>query len=251
MTDDGLTRDAWLDGRLRLLQPAKGYRVAIDAALLAAATPLRPGGRALELGTGVGAAALALAARVEDAAVTAVELQPDLAALARRNVEENGFADRVDIRVGDISALGPDFQGFDAVCFNPPYLKPEDNEASADPMKRIATVEGPGGLPAWVAAAATAARPGGDIVLIHRADRLADILAAMEPADIGGLTVFPLWPKPGAPARRILVHGRKHRGGRLTLAAGLTLHQADGGFTPEAAAALEGGALDLALAATA
>lgn len=249
MTDDGLTRDAWLGGRLRLLQPAKGYRVAIDAALLAAATPLQPGGRALELGTGVGAAALALAARVEDAAVTAVELQPDLAALARRNVEENGFGERVDIRVGDVSALGPDLQGFDAVCFNPPYLKPEENDAASDPAKRIATVEGPGGLPAWVAAAAMAARPGGDIVLIHRADRLVDILAALAATQVGGLTVFPLWPKCGAPAKRILVHGRKHRGGRLTLAAGLTLHRADGGFTPEAAAALAGGALDLAATA--
>lgn len=241
MTRDGLTRDAWLGGRLTLLQPATGYRVAIDAALLAAAVPLKPGGRALELGAGVGAAALALARRVPDARVTALELQPGLADLARRNATANALADRVAVVEGDVAALAPDLTDFDAVFFNPPYLTADANDPTDDVQKRIATVEGPAGLADWLRAAARAARSGADVVLIHRADRLADILAAADAARIGGLTVFPLWPKPGAAASRIVVHGRKNKGGRLRLSAGLILHAAEGGYTTAAGRILTGG----------
>lgn len=239
------TEDDWLGGKLRLRQPAHGYRVAVDAALLAAATPLRPGGKALELGAGVGAAALALAARTPDACVDGIELQPELQALALENTRLNDLEARVRIRCGDILAAAKD-HAYDAVLFNPPYLAPEANDPTSDPQKRIATTEGPARLPDWMAAAAGAAKPGGDIVLIHRADRLADILAAMSALGIGGIVVFPLWPKAGTAARRIIVKGRLHKGGRLTLAAGLALHKADGAFTLAAEAVLRGDAtLDL------
>lgn len=234
------TEDAWLGGRLRLLQPARSYRVAIDAALLAAAVPLAAGGRALELGTGVGAAALALAVRAPAGAVDALELQPALAALARRNVEANGLHDRVRIVEGDVADLPLPAGAYDEVFLNPPYLDPGANDASADPIKRIATVEGPARLQDWTNAAVRAARPGGGVTLIHRADRLADVLAALAAAGAGGVTVFPLWPRAGAAARRVILRGRAGKGGRLTLAAGLVLHDDLGGYTPAAAAILAG-----------
>ena len=234
------TEDAWLGGRLRLLQPARSYRVAIDAALLAAAVPLAPGGRALELGTGVGAAALALALRAPEGAVDALELQPALAALARRNVAANGLQDRVRIVEGDVAGAAVPAGAYDEVFLNPPYLDPDANDASADPIKRTATVEGPARLQDWANAAARAARPGGGVTLIHRADRLADILAALATARIGGVIVYPLWPRPGTAARRVILRGRAGKGGRLTLAAGLVLHDAEGGYTTAAAAILAG-----------
>lgn len=241
-----ITADAWFGGRLRLFQPAESYRVAIDAALLAAAVPLAPEGHALELGTGVGAAALALAARVEGAQIDGVELQPGLARLAARNVQANGLGDRVGLRQGDV--LAPDWPAgrYDEVFFNPPYLTPEANDASIDPIRRAATVEGPARLADWLRAAAAACRPGGGVTLIHRADRLGDILAAMAAADIGGPVVYPLWPRAGAAARRIVLRGRKGRGGRLRLAAGLVLHDAAGGYAPTVRAILaDAAALDL------
>lgn len=242
---NAVTEDDWLGGKLRLRQPARGYRVAVDAALLAAATPLRPGGKALELGAGVGAAALALAARTPEAIVDGIEIQPELQALALANARLNDLEARVHIRRGDILAMAKD-HAYDAVLFNPPYLTPEDNDPTSDPQKRIATTEGPARLIDWMAAAAGAAKPGGDIVLIHRADRLADILAATNALGIGGIIVFPLWPKAGTAARRVIVKGRLGKGGRLTLAAGLTLHEADGAFTSTAEAVLRGDAtLDL------
>jgi len=239
------SEDAWLGGRLRLKQPKRGYRVAIDAALLAAATPLQPGQWALDLGTGVAAAALALAARVADGQVDGVELQIEFAALGLENTHLNGFQDRVRCLQGDVLDLPMDSGIYDQVMMNPPYLADGGNDAGMDPAKRIATIEGPARLDDWMRAAATALRSGGGLTIIHRADRLGDILTSASANDFGGLKVFPLWPKAGEAARRVIVHGRKAKGGRLALASGLVLHQPDGGYTPEADAVLRGGALDL------
>lgn len=239
------TEDAWLGGRLQLRQPKRGYRVAIDAALLAAATPLAPGQRALELGTGVAAAALALAARVEDGRIDGVELQLGFAALGVENIRLNGMGGRVRCLAGDVLSLPTDSGAYDQVMMNPPYLAEGGNDACMDPAKRIATIEGPARLDDWVRAASSALKPGGGMTIIHRADRLADILASASKHGFGGITVFPLWPKVGEAARRVIVHGRKSKGGRMALSAGLVLHQADGDYTPETDAALRGGGLNL------
>src|SRR5215831_16512265 len=87
------TEDAFLGGRLRLRQPKSGHRAGHDAMLLAAATSVRPGDRVVEFGAGVGAAGLALAKRANGAvALTLVEIEPQLAGLARDNAAANGLA---------------------------------------------------------------------------------------------------------------------------------------------------------------
>ena len=93
--DDALTDDKFLMGRLRLLQPAQGYRAATDPVLLAAACPASAGQSVLDLGCGAGAAALCLAARVPGLALAGLELQPGYADLARRNAARNGIAMQV------------------------------------------------------------------------------------------------------------------------------------------------------------
>src|SRR5712691_1410903 len=102
--DQAVTDDAVLGGRLRLKQPRRGHRVGHDAILLAAATGARPGEDAVDLGAGVGAAGLALAARVPGTTVTLVEIDPELAALAAANAERNDLAGRVRVAVLDVAA---------------------------------------------------------------------------------------------------------------------------------------------------
>lgn len=240
------SEDAWLGGRLRLKQPKHGYRVAIDAALLAAATPLCTGQRALDLGTGVAAAALALAIRINDAQVDGIEVQPAFAAIGLENIHLNDLGSRVRCLRGDVLSLPTERNFYDQVMMNPPYLLDGGNDAGMDAAKRIATIEGPARLDDWVHAAGSALKPGGGLTIIHRADRLGNILASATANDFGDLTVFPLWPKVGVAARRVIVHGRKAKGGRLALASGLVLHQANGAYTPEADAALRGASLDFA-----
>ena len=117
------TENGLLGGRVRLLQPARGYRVAVDAVLLAAAVDARSGQHILDLGAGVGAVGLCLAARVPDCSVVGIELQPELAALATRNATLNAAGDRLRTIVHDLAKpLPPDLGAFDHVVTNPPYL---------------------------------------------------------------------------------------------------------------------------------
>src|SRR5262249_32310759 len=107
-----LTEDALLGGRVRLLQPRKGYRVAVDAVLLAAAVDATETTRILDLGAGVGAVGLCIASRVAASQITGIELQPELAALAERNATLNGVSERVRTIVHDLARplprdLGP------------------------------------------------------------------------------------------------------------------------------------------------
>ncbi len=231
--DAGLTEDGLLDGRVRLLQPARGYRVAIDAVLLAAAVPAQPGDRVLDAGTGVGAAALCLLARQPRARVTGFELQANFADLARRNALLNGVAaERFDVVEGDIAAPPADMAPgtFDHVMANPPFRPDAGGTPSPDAGKAVATFEGVGGLAAWMSFVLDMARPGGTVTLIHQASRLADILGGLG-GRAGGIVVCPLWPAADKPAGRIIVAARKGDRTPMILHPGLILHGPDGGYT--------------------
>jgi tRNA1(Val) A37 N6-methylase TrmN6 len=237
----GLATDGTLlDGRVRLRQPAKGYRVAIDPILLAAATPAAEGDRVLDLGAGVGAAALCLAARVADCRIDCLEAQQAMARLAAENVSANRLDHRIVVHVGDLRRPPPDLprNGFDVVMTNPPYLAAPAADAPADASKRRATVEEVG-LEAWIDAALRFLKPRGRLVVVHRADRLDDLLAAVA-GRCGETTLLPLWPRAGEPARRLIVRARKAVRSPAQLLPGLALHAADGRFTPEADAVLRG-----------
>jgi tRNA1(Val) A37 N6-methylase TrmN6 len=245
--DARTTRDALLGGRVAFRQPATGYRAAVDPVLLAASVPAATRGSVLELGCGAGAALLCLAHRLPNLKIVGLERDPALAALARDNAAANGMAERVGILAGDLLAPPDRLAGnaFDAVIANPPYLEPGRAGDRGRGAKRAATVEGAADLAAWVTAALGFAKPKGRVVFIHRADRLADLLAAFGNR-AGGVVVFPLWPKLGAPAKRVIVTARKGVKSPLKLAAGMVLHEADGRYTPAANAILRDGAgLDL------
>ncbi|HEX2117225.1 MAG TPA: methyltransferase [Alphaproteobacteria bacterium] len=240
MVDVATTEDALLGGRVRLRQPAQGYRAAIDPVLLAAALPAAYRGRIADLGCGVGAAALCAAIRLTDAAVVGVERDPFLADLARQNVAANALHARVEIVASDIRAYAGD-AAFDAVIANPPYLEAARANAQPDARKAAATIEAEAALDVWVDAALARLRPKGIFAMIHRADRLDDLLGALR-GRAGEVVVFPLWPKTGVPAKRVIVSARKGIRSPLVLAAGLVLHEADGRYTAAAERVLRDGA---------
>ncbi len=240
MTDDDeqLTEDWLLDGRVRLLQPATGYRVGVDAVLLAAAVAARAGETVLDVGTGVGSAALCLAARAAETAVTGLDTNRAMVRLATANAEVNGVSRRVRFFTGDLMTppirLAP--ASFDHVMANPPYLAQGTVRQSPHPAKAAATVESTADLDDWVRFCAMMARDKGVVTMIHRADRLVHVLQAFSER-LGGLVVFPLWPgggKDGKPAKRVIVSGVKGSAAPPSLVPGLILHQSDGAFTPEA-----------------
>ena len=239
-----VTETRLLDGRVVTYQPATGYRTAIDAVLLAACVPVRTGEHALELGTGVGAAAFCLAARVPDVSVTALELQPALAALADRGVEANGLAGRVRVVTGDLLAPPDEIAGpYDHVFFNPPYAAAGTSNVPPDPVKAAATVEGAAKLKDWIGFAAERLGIGGSVTVVHRADRMGEVTAAMKAAGIGAREVLELLPKAGRAAKRAIARGRKGTAETAGVASHppLVLHAGDGAYTEAAEKILRGG----------
>ncbi len=240
-----VTEDGFLDNRIRLRQPADGYRAAIDPVFLAAAVPAEAGERALDIGTGVGTAAVLLAWRVPGLRVTGIEVDPALLRLAGENARLNGLEDRVEFMVGDLarppSRLAPG--SFHHVLANPPFLEPERADPSPHPGRAQAGIEGRGvGLEAWVRFGCVMARDRGTITMIHRADRLDDLLAVLR-GRAGGITVYPLWPdRSSKPAARVLVQAVKGSRAPMRLAQGMVLHDDGGRYTPEAEAILRHGA---------
>jgi tRNA1(Val) A37 N6-methylase TrmN6 len=231
-TETAATEDALLDGRVRLLQPRRGYRVAVDAVLLAAAIPVQAGERVLDLGAGVAAVGLCLARRVPGVQVVGIELQPSLIGLARRNSVLNGLSEAVRTVEHDLAAPLPGGLGtFQHVSANPPYLPAAVADPSPDPVKALATVESSAGLARWLEVAAAAATD--SITLIHRRDRLEEIVAGFVRTGWGDIALQPL-----APAQRVLVRARRSAVARRHQAMPLVLHQADGSYTTEAEAIL-------------
>lgn len=240
------TDDATMDGRVKLTQPKDGYRAAIDPVLLAASVRAKAGEKALDLGCGVGAAMLCLAARIEGLAIDGLELQGELADLARANIAANGFGDRMSVVTGDLlnppADLKPD--GYDHVFANPPYMSGDRGNHPPNQSKRTAHVEEDADLEDWVDQALKFCKTKGSITFIYRADRLAEVLIGLE-GRAGEITVFPLWPKDGEIASRVIVRARKGIKSPMQLKGGLVLHNADGSYTDAAQAALKGGELRL------
>jgi len=253
MPEDQTTfsEDTILGGRVRLRQSCRGGRVSTDTVLLAAAIPARPGERVIEAGCGSGGASLAIAARCPGTQVTGLECEPELVRLALENAALNGVADRVSATHGDVAdcplALGRGC--FHHALANPPYYKAERTVPPPSREKARAYVGGPARLADWVTFCLDMVGYRGSISFIHRADRLDTLLTCLEPA-AGEIAVFPLWPRAGSPAKRVIVQARKGMKGGTMIFPGLVLHDVAGGFTPDAEAILrEGGTLDLSRSA--
>ena len=227
--EPAFTEDRLLGGRIRLRQPAGGYRVAIDPVFLAASIPAEPHQLVLDVGCGAGAAMLCLAARVPHVRVVGLEMQRDLVRLAGDNAILNAMEARVSVMIGDLLHAPPRLSpgAFDHVMANPPFHERGRVTPAATPGRAAATVEGEADLAAWVRFCLTMVRPKGTVTFIHRADRL-DALIGEIAGRAGEVVVYPLWPAEDRPASRILVRARKQIAAPARLASGLVLHRGDG-----------------------
>ncbi len=262
-----VTADAFLGGRLMLRQPRRGHRAGTDAILLGAAAAPDFEGLVLDIGAGVGAAGLVLAATRPMASIGLVENDPATAALARENLAFNGMAARGRVFEADVlapksrRAAGLVDESADLVISNPPFFDPRRARASPDQGRRRAHVmlEGaphggrsasgsqialesqfpPEGdaregaaLAAWVAACLALTRPAGSFIMIHRPDSLGVILQALA-GRAGGTMVLPIQARGDEPAIRILLRAKKGGRAPLVIAPALVLHEGGAdGFTP-------------------
>ena len=242
-TEDQLSDDKFLCGRLRLWQPLRGYRAATDPVLLAAACPVAAGESVLDLGCGAGAAALCLAARVPGINLAGLELQPGYADLARRNALRNGI--EVEVVEGDLRAMPVALRrDFDHVICNPPYYPAGGTPSPVAPRAMAMQVEAVP-LAEWVGVAARRLRPGGWLTMITGADALPELLGGL--GKLGSAMVLPLTAREGRAAKRVILRARKGGKAPFRLLAPFVIHHGaahDGdreSYTPEASRILRGG----------
>ncbi|MBY0563419.1 MAG: methyltransferase [Hyphomonadaceae bacterium] len=233
-----ITEDTLLNGRLRIRQPAQGYRVNADTLLLAAAVEAPAGARLMEAGCGVGAALLVVAARNENARLVGVERDQNIAQLARENVALNAMSDRVEIVMGDVLDRRVHWGVFDGVFVNPPFDAEGEGRSPAPSRRDAYIADAPADQ--WIAALADRLTGGAALTLIHRASKLPALLAALD-GRLGGVDVLPIRPRAEAAAKRVIVRARKGSRAPLRLLKGLDLHDASGAkHTAEAEAVLRG-----------
>ncbi len=227
-----ISEDLFLGGAIKLRQPGKGHRAGSDAVLLAAAAPAEFSGLALDIGAGVGAAGLALAALRPATRFGLVESDPEIARLAAENIELNGFSGRGLVYEADVlsnaslSRAGLTAGSARLVITNPPFLDPARNRLSTDRLRRTAHAmpdSGSYALAAWIAACLNLLDEGGLFVLIHKPEALTEILASVS-RQAGAIALMPVQPRAGAPAVRILLRAKKGSGAPLSIAPTLVLH---------------------------
>ncbi len=225
----------FLGGRISLRQAAKGHRAGTDAALLASAVPRDAEGLALDAGAGAGAVGLGAAALAPGIMAGLIEIEPEACAFARENVLCNRLGERAKVFEANLldpisrrtAGLQPETANI--VLTNPPFHQMGRIRVTPDPRKALAHVSA-APLDTWVRACVSLLRPGGLFLMIHRADALAECLAAARPR-LGALAILPVVPRMGQAATRVLMKGVKGSKAPLRLCSPLVLHETDGVFT--------------------
>ena len=236
------TEDRFLGGRVVVRQLKSGFRAGLDAVMLAAAIPAHAGDKVLELGTGSGTASLCLARRVPGCSVSGVEIDAELVTLANENAAANGLGDRVMFAGADVLYLPRELRrDFTHIFCNPPF---HDEDGQMSPIaSRDRALRDTGRLGDWIEIGFKRTISGGTFTVILRADRMGEALVRLPER---GVTIFPLWPRAGGPAKRVILQARKGSRAESVFSPGLVLHETDGRYTREADAVLRnGGALSI------
>ena len=186
---------------------------------------------------GVGAASLCLAARIPGCKVVGLELQRPLVRLAVQNIEANQLKTRVEVLQGTLMQPPPRLapSSFSHVMANPPYYQTPKGTPSPTLTKQLSNSleQGVVELKSWIQFACLMVRPQGTVTFVYPAELLDQLLVLLY-GKLGQLTIYPLWVSDTRSASRVLIRGIKNVNGPTQLCRGLTLHGADGKYTPEA-----------------
>lgn len=222
-------------GGLRFVWADHLFRPGTDTFLLSSLPRLRPGLRVCDLGCGTGLLGFLLLQRQPDLRIAGLDIQPEAAALARRAAAENGLTERLDFRCGDLRQVRGIFPTgcFDLVVCNPPYYPPAGGKLSADGARRTARSETEASLADLCAAASYLLRWGGKFCLVHKPERLADVLCGLRDAGTEPKRLRFVHNRAADPPSLFLAEGC--RGGRLgiTVEPPLILQNGDGTSTAE------------------
>ena len=223
------------DGRLNLYQYKEGYRFSIDTVLLAAFARQRLRGNVADLGTGSGVLPILLARSPKISSLAGFEIQPDLAELARSNVDLHKLGQRASIEQADIKEIRSlhKAESFDGAIANPPFypigtgrINPGSQDAAAR-HELLAT------LSDFINAAAYLIKNGGNFCAIFPASRSADLICTMREYKIEPKVMRCVHSRTEEPAVMLLVEGVKNAGSQSTILPPLIIYATGQTYSPE------------------
>jgi tRNA1Val (adenine37-N6)-methyltransferase len=237
MTDDltEYTRDTFYNGALTVWQERSGYRFSIDPVLLAGHTPVKPGDRVVDLGTGCGIIPLMLGYWHPGTVLLGVEIQEALVRLARRNAAVNIMENRIRVLHCDLKTLNPEMvqSPVDVVVCNPPYRRINSGKLNPNAQKAVARHELKVTLSDIVAAAARIMKVSGRFVVIYPATRTTDLIVNMRKGGIEPKWIRTVHSHKNGPAKMVIARGVKGGGPEMEIAPPLCIYEEDGSYTGE------------------
>ncbi|MCF6325742.1 MAG: methyltransferase [Devosiaceae bacterium] len=237
------TEDEFLSGRIKVMQPKKGFRAGIDTVLLAASVDLKSANIA-EFGAGSGIASCCVLADLITANATLIDFNPEALALAKKNLEKNRFHKRAKILLLDVTNKGSVREEaglrnnyYNSIIANPPFFDARAGTLSPDISRADSRHMQNDDLDKWVKCAASSAAAGAEVIFIHSIAALPRLLASFS-ARFGNISVLPICPRPGQNASRVLIRAIKGSRASLALLAPLVLHGVVGNSYSEQADAI-------------
>ena len=224
VSNNELSNDAFLGGKLRLLQPKRGFRSGIDSVLLAASITASPGDKVLDIGTGVGTVLFCVMKRIKPLIAFGIELQEEYYSLAQKNAVSNKL--KAKMLLGDFQSVENELGNcaFDQIFFNPPYYLENSYKRSGNQALELANIEKPGSLESMLRFSLKRCKPYGFITLIHRPARLGQILSVLEKGS-GDIKILPILSAGRDSTFRIIVRARKSAKGETKLLDTLNLFE--------------------------
>jgi len=218
-----------------IIQKKEAFRFGVDAILLSHFVKVKRNQRVLDMGTGTGILPILIAAKTEASWITGLEIQADIAAMARRSVEGNGLAHRIEIVEGDIknvtSLLGA--ATYDVVVTNPPYTRVGSGLKNPQDSKAVARHELYCTLEDVLKNGVKMLKPQGEFYMVHRPDRLTDIMEGMRRLKLEPKVLRMVSPREGDAPSLILIKGIKNGKPGLIIMPQLNIYDRDGHYTPE------------------
>ena len=220
---------------LQIIQKTDGFCFGMDAVLLSGFAAVKPGERALDLGTGTGIIPLLLSAKTEGEHFSALEIQDEIARMAERSVKLNHLENKIEIVHGDIKEASRIFgaASFDVVTTNPPYMTAQHGLTNLHEAKTIARHEVLCNLEDIIRESARLLVPGGRFYMVHRPFRLAEIISLMVQYRIEPKRMRLVYPYVDREPNMVLIEGLRGGKSRMTVEKPLIVYKEPGKYTDE------------------
>ena len=220
---------------LQIIQKTDGFCFGMDAVLLSGFASVKPGERALDLGTGTGIIPLLLSAKTKGDHFTGLEIQTEIMKMAQRSVALNGLEKKIDIIQGDIKEASRIFgaASFDVVTSNPPYMNDAHGLKNPGDVKAISRHEVLCTLEDVVREGTKALKPGGRFYMVHRPHRLAEIITVMRQYKLEPKRMKFVHPFADKDANMVLIEAVRGGGAWLKLEPPVIVYKEPGVYTDE------------------